>query len=156
MIPAVADRYAVLNLRLAGPQVFVRLGCIKLEMRSVHLVKDGDEGKKYYTETAWPLLIFRNADSPVSRNETPNGPIFVGESRTVLLATPPEFRGDLKGTLYFALHPHGQRMSGRWVGMSYDGKIVSGWGAMARDADEATSAIEDLKRQEHGLQRADV
>jgi hypothetical protein len=40
--------------------------------------------------------------------------------------------------------------------MSYDGKIVSGWGAMARDADEATSAIEDLKRQEHGLQRADV
>ena len=61
-----------------------------------------------------------------------------------------------KGTLYFVLHPHGQRMSGRWVGMSYDGKIVSGWGAMARDADDATSAIEDLKRQEHGLERADV
>jgi hypothetical protein len=61
-----------------------------------------------------------------------------------------------KGTMYFALHPHGQRMSGRWVGMSYDGKVVSGWGAMARDADTASAAIEDLKSQEAGVARADV
>lgn len=61
-----------------------------------------------------------------------------------------------KGTMYFVLHPHGQQMSGRWVGMSYDGKIVSGWGAMARSATDAESLIQDLKGQEHGLQRADV
>ena len=47
-------------------------------------------------------------------------------------------------------------MSGRWVGMSYDGKIVSGWGAMARDGATAESLIQDLKGQDHGVQRADV
>ena len=61
-----------------------------------------------------------------------------------------------KGTMYFVLHPHGQHMSGRWVGMSYDGKIVSGWGAMARDGATAESLIQDLKGQDHGVQRADV
>lgn len=61
-----------------------------------------------------------------------------------------------KGTMYFVLHPHGQQMSGRWVGMSYDGKIVSGWGAMARDTDTATAIIEDLEGQDRGIQRADV
>jgi transcriptional regulator with XRE-family HTH domain len=61
-----------------------------------------------------------------------------------------------KGTMYFVLHPHGQRMSGRWVGMSYDGKIVSGWGAIARDADSASATIQELKDQEFGLERADV
>jgi transcriptional regulator with XRE-family HTH domain len=61
-----------------------------------------------------------------------------------------------KGTMYFVLHPHGQRLSGRWVGMSYDGNIVSGWGAMARDADSATQIIDSLKGQERGLERADV
>ena len=33
-----------------------------------------------------------------------------------------------KGTMYFVLHPHGQQMTGRWVGLSYDGNIVTGWG----------------------------
>lgn len=61
-----------------------------------------------------------------------------------------------KGTMYFALHPHGQRMSGRWVGMSYDGKVVTGWGAMARDADAASAAISDLKNQETGIARSDM
>ncbi|WP_433609566.1 hypothetical protein ACQP2P_38680 [Dactylosporangium sp. CA-139114] len=46
--------------------------------------------------------------------------------------------------MYFVLHPHGQRMSGRWVGLSYDGKIVTGWGAMGRTAEEATEAINFL------------
>jgi hypothetical protein len=47
-------------------------------------------------------------------------------------------------------------MSERWVGVSYDGKIVTGWGAMARTAADATAIIEDLKKQDHGLERADV
>jgi hypothetical protein len=31
-----------------------------------------------------------------------------------------------KGTMYFALHPHGLHMSGGWVGSGYDGRIMSG------------------------------
>ncbi|WP_344167677.1 helix-turn-helix transcriptional regulator [Pilimelia columellifera] len=50
-----------------------------------------------------------------------------------------------KGTIYFVLHPHGQRMAGRWVGISYDGKIVTGWGAMARTEQDAKAVIQDLK-----------
>ncbi len=52
-----------------------------------------------------------------------------------------------KGTMYFVLHPHGQQMAGRWVGLSYDGKIVTGWGAMARSEEDATKVIDELKQQ---------
>jgi hypothetical protein len=53
-----------------------------------------------------------------------------------------------KGTMYFVLHPHGQHMAGRWVGLSYDGKIVTGWGAMARTEQDTTAVIQDLKDRE--------
>jgi Glyoxalase-like domain len=42
-----------------------------------------------------------------------------------------------KGTLYLALHQDGTYAWGRWVGMSYDGPIVTGWGAIARTEDQA-------------------
>jgi hypothetical protein len=47
--------------------------------------------------------------------------------------------------MYFVLHPHGQKMSGRWVGLTYDGRIVTGWGAMARSGEEARGLIAELK-----------
>lgn len=50
-----------------------------------------------------------------------------------------------KGTMYFVLHPHGISMTGRWVGLSYDGKVVTGAGAMARTEDEARALIAELK-----------
>ncbi|GAA1586813.1 helix-turn-helix transcriptional regulator [Actinoplanes couchii] len=50
-----------------------------------------------------------------------------------------------KGTLYFVLHPHGQRLEGRWVGVSHDGKIVTGYGGMARTEDEARDTITKLR-----------
>jgi hypothetical protein len=50
-----------------------------------------------------------------------------------------------KGTMYFVLHPHGQKMSGRWVGLSYDGRIVTGWGGMAHSGEEASGLIAELK-----------
>jgi transcriptional regulator with XRE-family HTH domain len=49
-----------------------------------------------------------------------------------------------KGTLYFALHPHGIHLRGRWVGLSYDGAIVTGWGAMARNEHDARQLIDTL------------
>jgi hypothetical protein len=41
-------------------------------------------------------------------------------------------------------------MSGRWVGVSYDGKIVTGWGGMGRSEQETRSIIERLKTEEAG------
>jgi transcriptional regulator with XRE-family HTH domain len=50
-----------------------------------------------------------------------------------------------KGTMYFVLHPHGQRLEGRWVGLSHDGKIVTGFGGMARTEEEARDTIAKLR-----------
>jgi transcriptional regulator with XRE-family HTH domain len=49
-----------------------------------------------------------------------------------------------KGTIYFALHPHGTYAWGRWVGMSYDGTVITGCGAMARTEEQAHQVIKDL------------
>jgi transcriptional regulator with XRE-family HTH domain len=49
-----------------------------------------------------------------------------------------------KGTMYLALHPHGIHAWGRWVGMSYDGVVISGWGAMARTDDKAPQIVQEL------------
>lgn len=50
-----------------------------------------------------------------------------------------------KGTMYFVLHPHGINMVGRWVGMSYDGPVISGWGAIARTEDEVIKLMDQLR-----------
>jgi hypothetical protein len=41
-------------------------------------------------------------------------------------------------------HQHGEYAWGRWVGMSYDGPVVSGWGAIARTEDQAHQVVLDL------------
>jgi hypothetical protein len=51
-----------------------------------------------------------------------------------------------KGTMYFALHPHGLNMAGRWVGLGYDGRIMSGWGSMGKSREGAETVIDRLKR----------
>jgi transcriptional regulator with XRE-family HTH domain len=53
-----------------------------------------------------------------------------------------------KGTMYFVLHAHGINMSGRWVGLSYDGAIMTGWGAIAKTEQEARSLISEHKDQQ--------
>jgi transcriptional regulator with XRE-family HTH domain len=61
-----------------------------------------------------------------------------------------------KGTMYLALHPHGSHAWGRWVGMSYDGALISGWGAMARSDDHVRQIVQDLidaKGAPHGPDR---
>jgi transcriptional regulator with XRE-family HTH domain len=49
-----------------------------------------------------------------------------------------------KGALYLALHPHGIQAWGRWVGMSYDGEVITGWGGMARGEEEAHKVVQEL------------
>ena len=53
-----------------------------------------------------------------------------------------------KGTLYLALHQHGTYAWGRWVGMSYDGPVVTGWGAIARTEEQAHQVVVDLIKSE--------
>jgi hypothetical protein len=49
-----------------------------------------------------------------------------------------------KGVLYFVLHQHGIHMTGRWVGLSYDGPIITGWGTIARTEDEVIALMDKL------------
>jgi transcriptional regulator with XRE-family HTH domain len=49
-----------------------------------------------------------------------------------------------KGTLYLVIHPHGHQMRGRWVGLSYDGPIQSGWAAFTRSEQESQDLLQTL------------
>lgn len=59
-----------------------------------------------------------------------------------------------KGTMYFALHPHGLHMSGRWVGLGYDGRIMSGWASMGQTREESEKTMARLIESE-GLPPSD-
>ncbi len=37
--------------------------------------------------------------------------------------------------MYFALHPQGQHAVGRWVGLSYDSDLETGFAVLARTED---------------------
>ena len=49
-----------------------------------------------------------------------------------------------KGTMYFVLHAQGDYAHGRWVGLSYDGPVVSGHATLARSQDEAKAVMQRL------------
>lgn len=54
-----------------------------------------------------------------------------------------------KGTLYFVLHPQGLEMTGRWVGLSYDAKFITGRGAMARTDNDVRRLIHETTAADH-------
>ena len=47
-----------------------------------------------------------------------------------------------KGTMYLVLHAQGDYAHGRWVGLSYDGPVVSGYATLARSQEEAKSVMD--------------
>lgn len=49
-----------------------------------------------------------------------------------------------KGSLYLAVHRHGTFAWGRWVGMSYDGDVVTGWGVLARAEEQSARVALEL------------
>ena len=53
--------------------------------------------------------------------------------------------------MYFVLHQHGAQMTGRWVGTSYDGPVVTGLGAMARDEETVVRLMNELREQGEGV-----
>lgn len=57
-------------------------------------------------------------------------------------ATEPGVRS--KGSLYFALNAQGLHGWGRWVGLSHDGLIVTGWASLARTEDHAARITRNL------------
>lgn len=63
-----------------------------------------------------------------------------------------------KGTAYFALHPHGEHMSGRWVGLGYDDTIMTGWASMGTSKEASEQAMSRLIEGEDAIggdERAD-
>lgn len=50
-----------------------------------------------------------------------------------------------KGTLYLVIHPHGRQMIGRWVGLAHDGKLVTGFAALAQTDGGARDLVGHLK-----------
>lgn len=53
-----------------------------------------------------------------------------------------------KGSLYYALHAHGHSATGRWVGLSFDGPVVTGLATLARTEDEAVELMTELQKGE--------
>src|SRR3954452_18481089 len=46
-----------------------------------------------------------------------------------------------KGTMYLVLHAQGDYAHGRWVGLSYDGPVVTGYAALARTDEQVRAVI---------------
>jgi transcriptional regulator with XRE-family HTH domain len=51
-----------------------------------------------------------------------------------------------KGAMFFVLHTPGEHAIGRWVGTSYDGPVITGAAALARDHDELLRIFENRER----------
>jgi transcriptional regulator with XRE-family HTH domain len=49
-----------------------------------------------------------------------------------------------KGTMYFALHQSGTHATGRYVGMSFDGDVITGHASLARTPEQAEKILDDL------------
>src|SRR3954465_6025806 len=49
-----------------------------------------------------------------------------------------------KGTMYLVLHAQGDHAQGRWVGLSYDGPVISGYATLARSQEQAKTIMQRL------------
>src|SRR3954463_3220877 len=49
-----------------------------------------------------------------------------------------------KGTMYLVLHAQGDYAHGRWVGLSYDGPVISGYATLARSQEQAKTVMDRL------------
>lgn len=49
-----------------------------------------------------------------------------------------------KGTMYLVLHAQGEYAHGRWVGLSYDGPVITGYATLARTQDAAQAVMTRL------------
>ena len=61
-----------------------------------------------------------------------------------------------KGTMYFVLHAQGEYAHGRWVGLSYDGPVVSGYATLARTQEHAQAVMTAPARRSRGAGMTDA
>ena len=83
------------------------------------------------------------AEQPHSGDYLWRGELRVWGSDTLMgwyAATDENVRSE--GVMFFVLHTQGQRAIGRWVGTSYDGPIITGGAALARDHDGLLRIVE--------------
>ena len=59
-----------------------------------------------------------------------------------------------KGALYLAHHPDGDHARGRWVGMSYNGVVVSRRGCLAHTQGQDHEIVQDLIDEKSGMTTA--
>ncbi len=52
-----------------------------------------------------------------------------------------------KGSMYFALHQQGQHAIGRWVGLSYDSELETGFAVLARTEELLEEHVNRLRVQ---------
>jgi len=57
--------------------------------------------------------------------------------------------------MYFVLHPHGLNMAGRWVGLGYDDRIMTGWASTGQTPEQAEDTMVRLLETE-GAARTDA
>lgn len=50
-----------------------------------------------------------------------------------------------KGSLFFVLQTHGDEAHGIWTGISHDGDLLSGWGALGKSEDQVVELVRKLK-----------
>jgi hypothetical protein len=43
---------------------------------------------------------------------------------------------------------HGVNAVGRWVGLSYDGPIITGWGALAHSEEDVVALMDKVRNEE--------
>ena len=112
-------------------------------------VRSGKCLRRYVGHNAnvWPVAVTKDGSRAVSGSN--DGELRLWDNE-ILMGWYASTEGAIrdKGTMYFVLHPHGQRMSGRWVGLSNDGKIVTGWGSMAKEHDDAEAVIAWLDQEQ--------
>src|SRR3954471_13008662 len=56
-----------------------------------------------------------------------------------------------KGTMYLVLHAQGDYAHGRWVGLSYDGPVISGYATLAKTREQTQAVTERLLENDGSL-----
>lgn len=121
-----------------------RSGVEKIAIQAVHLRQEGD------------LVHIAARQRGLSADE--GGYLWSGELRfwdnEVLTGWYAAHDGSIrsKGTMYFVMHPHGIHMTGRWVGLGFDDKIMTGYNTLGKSPDDAQHAMTQLATKERVTQ----
>jgi hypothetical protein len=113
-----------------------RVGVEKIATQPVEIKQEGD--------------VFQVAAVALGLSEDQGGYLWSGELRLwddeILMGWYAANDGSArsKGTMYFVLDAHDSRMSGRWVGLGYDGQVMTGWASLGQTQEAAEETMRGL------------